>query len=410
MLDFFYKYQKYFLIAGFALTVIALGYLLYILFFKQPSADLPLEGSLISTSTTGLPSAGEGPGNVIEAPGVGLPQDGQPTTANETATGGITKTEQLTLASSLGATLSAGGSDIQYYSKDDEKFYRVTKDGKATALSDKTFYEVQNIIWSPDKNEAILEYPDKSNILFDFNSGKQVTLPPHWKDFDFSKDGKQIVMKSMGIDENNRWLAIANNDGSKARRIEALGEKDSTVYPSWSPNNQSIAMYAEGTGFDSQEVYFVGLNHENFKSMTIEGRGFIPKWSPRGDRLLYSVYSSQNDLKPSLWIANAQGESIGSARMNLNIETWADKCVFASDKDLYCAVPENLEQGAGLFREMAKNTKDNLYKIDTETGIKKRIAVPDNDFNMSNLIIANNGKDLYFADETTGNLHRIKLK
>jgi len=73
-------------------------------------------------------------------------------------------------------------------------------------------------------------------------------------------------------------------------------------------------------------------------------------------------------------------------------------------------VPEKSEEGAGLFPEMAKNTKDNLYKIDTQTGLKKLIAIPDNNYNMSNLMISSNNYYLYFTDEATKTLHKINLK
>ncbi|MEI6597342.1 MAG: hypothetical protein WCL13_04030, partial [bacterium] len=189
-----------------------------------------------------------------------------------------------------------------------------------------------------------------------------------------------------------------------------LGDKDATVYPSWSPNNQTVAMYTEGVNYDQQKVYFVGLNQENFKALTIEGRGFEPKWSPKGDNLLYSVYSSTSDLKPELWIASAQGENIGVGRDKLDIQTWANKCVFSSATEIYCAVPESLEEGAGLFSDLAKNTKDNLYKIDTKTGLKKLIAIPDGDFTMSDLIVSDNGYYLYFIDTKTEKINKIKLK
>jgi len=212
----------------------------------------------------------------------------------------------------------------------------------------------------------------------------------------------------MGDDPDNRWLAIANDDGSKARAIEPLGGKDATVYPSWSPNNQTIAMYTEGIDFDRQEVFFVGLNNENFKSAVIEGRGFQPKWQPEGNKLLYSVYSSTTDMKPNLWVVNARGESIGSGRKNLNVATWANKCAFANNNEIYCAVPEYLEEGAGLLPELAANTKDNLYKIDIRTGMKKLVAVPDGSYNMSDVIVS--GNYLYFTDKTTKKLYTIKLR
>lgn len=411
MVNFFLN-KKFLFATGFILAVLILGYLIYSLFFK-PALPQPTETEQTASTTAGLPVATYGAGQIISpTTDTGLLDEGvKPgASASAIAGGGITQTPMLNQEASFSPTLASNGSDLQYYNKSDGKFYRITKDGKATALSDQIFHQVESVEWSPDKNKAILEYPDGANIVYDFASDKQITLPAHWKDFDFSPSGQQIVMKSIGLDPNNRWLSVVNSDGSKARRVEALGDKDDTVYPSWSPNGQTIAMYTEGIDFDRQEVFFVGLNNENFKSMEVEGRGFQSRWSPAGEQLLYSVYSSQTDLKPALWIANSQGENIGSGRKSLNIETWAEKCVFADSANLYCAVPEKLEEGAGLFPEMADNTRDNLYKIDVKTGLKKLVAAPDGEYNMSNLIISENGQYLYFTDKTTGNLRKIQLK
>ncbi len=411
-MDFFIKYKKLFILLGFIAAILFFGYLLYVMFFKPiPLAPPTGKPDATTISPGGLPAAKDGSGRIIPTPKenrLPAPIGNAVKKPSEVANGGITKVNQLSNAASMGASPDISGYGARYYNKNDGKFYRVGKNGKSTALTDKTFNSVKNVTWSPKKNKAILEYPDGANIIYDFSADKQITLPKHWKDFNFSSNGKQIVMKSIGLDPDNRWLAIVNDDGSKTRAIESLGEKDATVYPSWSPNSQTIAMYTKGIDFDRQEVFFVGLNNENFKSTVVDGRGFQPKWQPSGDRLLYSVYSSKTNLKPNLWIVNARGESIGSGRKNLNVETWADKCAFAGNTDLYCAVPENLEEGAGLFPEMAKNTKDNLYKIDTRTGIKKLVAVPDGNYNMSNVIISDNY--LYFTDETTDRLYTIRLK
>ena len=410
-MDFFIKYRKIILIVVFLAVIFVLGYLLYALFFRTPEEEIIPSQPVSTTTPAGLPSAQTGPGQVVPPGETGvLPKGGEEEIASERALGGITQTVELSQNEALAATLAGDGSDLQYYSQTDGRFYKINKDGQVTVLADKVFHNVESIKWAPDKNKAILEYPDGANILYNFSTNKQVTLPTHWKDFDFSPDSSQIVMKSIGLDPDNRWLAITNEDGSKTTAIEAIGEKDETVYPSWSPNNQVIAMYTEGVDFDRQEVFFVGLNQENFKSTVIEGRGFIPQWSPKGDQLLYSVYSSGNDLKPMLWLVGAQGDSIGAGRKSLGLETWADKCTFASATDLYCAVPRELETGAGLFPELAKNTPDRLYQIDIATGLKKLVAIPDGDYNMSDLIISDDGRYLYFTDKTTQRINKINLK
>ncbi|MFH0955999.1 MAG: hypothetical protein V1801_02190, partial [Candidatus Falkowbacteria bacterium] len=333
-MNFLQKYKKIFIAIGFILIVFTLGYLLYFMFFKSSVPPAITEPTATSTQG-GLPIAKPGTGQITPSgqPIGGLPagQAGLPGETTQPASqssaialGGLTQTTELNQAPSLAATLSANGADLQYYNKQDGKFYHLTKDGQISLLSNTVFHEVEKITWSPDKNKAIIEYPDQAKIIYDFKNKKQISLPKHWKDFNFSPDGSKIVLKSLANDADNRWLAIINNDGTSAQRVAALGDKDDTVYPSWSPNNQTVAMYTEGISYDQQKVYFVGLNNENFKALTIEGRGFEPKWAPKGDRLLYSVYSSSSDLKPELWITNAQGENIGTGRNKLDIQTWAN--------------------------------------------------------------------------------------
>jgi len=406
------KYKKILLIIVFLIIVATIAFLLWNLFFKPTLPTTPEGEEEISTTTGKLPEAEEGEVEIIEEKKEGLipTKEEAGEKVDEKALGGITQTTLLGDATSLASTLAGNGSDVQYYNQDDGKFYRIDEDGNITLLSDKVFYDVENVTWSPKKEKAIIEYPDGANIVYNFATHKQVTLPKHWEDFDFSNDGDEIVMKSIGLDPANRWLAISNDDGSRSRTIEHIGENDDTVYPSWSPNNQSIAMYTEGVDFDRQKVYFVGLNNENFKSATIEGRGFEHKWSQEGDRLAYSVYSTTDDLKPKLWVVNAEGDTIGSGRKSLDLETWASKCVFANNEEMYCGVPESLERGAGMFPEMAKNTKDNLYHVNIATGQKRLIAIPDGYYNMTNLVVTENEDNLFFTDAASGLIHKIELK
>ena len=212
------------------------------------------------------------------------------------------------------------------------------------------------------------------------------------------------------MDPENRWLVVASPDGSNAKALEAIGTEDKTVYPSWSPNSQIVAMYTQGVDFNRQEVFFVGLNGENFKSTIVEGRGFQSQWSTSGNQLLYSVYSTSDNLNPRLWIVDANSNTIGQNRQSLDLATWSSKCTFASDTQVYCAVPENLPQGAGMFPELADQTKDDLYQIDLTTGSKKLIAVPNGVYNISQVIVPSAQNYLYFTDKSTGQLYKIQLK
>ncbi|MFA6393918.1 MAG: hypothetical protein WCW25_03560 [Patescibacteria group bacterium] len=409
----FLKNNKIFQISAFLLVAFFFGFLIYNFFFKSISEPPP--SGLIGTSTPGakLPETEPGSGTNIAGTGGDTrlqPEQGSgELPADEIARGGLTQSEALSPAGGMGQKLAGDGLSLLQYNSLDGRFYRLDQNGKLEPLTDKVFHEVKDIYWAPEGEKAILEYPDGANILYNFKDNSQTTLPAHWEDFDFSPSGDEIVMKSLGTDGSNRWLAVASADGSKARALEALGNEEDRVYPSWSPNKQSIAMFTESTGFDEQKVYFVGLNNENYKALTITGRGLKFLWAPDGGRLLYSVYSADSDLKPALWAANAKGEAIGSGRKNLNISTWADKCVFSDSENVYCAVPEKLEEGSGLYPELSDASPDALYQVNIYTGQKKLVARPETETSMRNLIITENGRYLYYSDPE-GKTFKMRLK
>lgn len=412
----FARFKKIIFILIFLSVAFLIGYLLWRLFFLTETPITPL-GPNATGSLSGLPDIGAGqPNNGQGISGPGTLPEGTGTGAGSAqnkpdalAVGGLTKTQTLTSSAVLNPTLATDGR-VQYYDQNDGHFYKINAAGQTTLLSDKIFHQVMDVTWAPSKDKAILEYPDGSKILYDFTAKKQYTLPTYWEEFSFSPGSNQVVAKSMALDPENRWLVVANSDGSDAKNVEPIGTEAQSVYPGWSPNNQIVAYYTRGVDFDRQEAFFVGLNDENFKSTILEGRGLRSQWSTSGDRLLYSVYNSSDNFNPRLWIVGATSDTIGQDRRSLDLSTWADKCTFASNNEVYCAVPENLQRGSGLFPELADRTKDDLYKVNLTTGAKQLIAVPDGVYNISQVIVPSDQGYLYFTDKTTGQLYQIQLR
>lgn len=422
-MNFFSRYKRPLMIIAFVAFVVVMAYLLYTVFFHN--VPLPDTGSGTTTTTEvgRLPQAGSGSninpagndtGNlpIVSDIPTSSPSfiENQNPDITPTAVGRITNTSRLVDGPTLGQTINSKTGQVQYYNPADGKFYGVDQNGQTNLLSNKVFYNVSDVTWSKDGNKAVLEYPDSSKVVYDFATKKQATLAKHWEDFDFSANGDKLVMKSLGMDPDNRYLAITNSDGSGGKVIEYIGENDKRVYPSWSPNNQIVAMYTEGIDYDRQTVYFIGLNNENFKSTVIPGRGFQQQWSPDGNRLLYSVYYGENQMKPMLWIVDASGSQIGNNRQMLNVQTWAEKCNFSGSNELYCAVPTSLDYGAGFLPSLSDQTPDQIYKINTQTGTKQLMAIPDNDVTISNLFVSPDGNNLYFTNKNTGSINKIKLR
>lgn len=392
--------KKILLIILFIAIIFGIGFAIYYVFFKpeKPPEEI-------------APTIPERP--PIERPGLPTAMEAAPIVPSEAplAAGEVADIPALETEPVLGAALT-DGERVNYYNTADGKFYKINPDGSIETLSDKVFYNVINVVWSPKFEEAILEYPDGSNILYNFETEKQATLPRHWQEFDFSPDGKKIAAKSMGMDADNRWLIIANPDGTESQVIEPMGDKSTLFQVRWSSNGQIVAFAknSDNIALSSQEILFVGLRGENFKSITVPGMRFEGRWSPGGAKLLYSVTSGASNYLPLLWITDAGLENIGANRRSLGINTWAEKCVFSDENALYCAIPTNLPRGAGLQPAMARNPADSIWKIDLNTGLRTVVIVPSTSMNIFSLNLSRDRNSLYFVDRITSTIRKIRLK
>ncbi len=407
--------KKILLALGLLAIAALIGFGFYTLFKKNQTG-----GTLQTPKGEGsgsLPTAGERTSTLAqtETTDGGL-QRGEITTPlpiPQIANGGYYQNEavkEITDQAAAFPSLSKAGGGLRYYNNSDGKFYHLTADGQIKALSDQTFYNVNKVTWADKNDKAVLEYPDSSKIIYNFEKEKQVTLPKHWSDFSFSPDSSQLAAKSIGLAPENRWLVTVNDDGTGTTLVEPMGENADKVQIDWSPSRQTVAFSQTGEplGAERQEILFVGLNHENFKSAIVEGRGFEPSWSPTGQKLLYSVYSSRSDFKPELWITDSYGDSIGNNRQLLQLNTWADKCTFSDDNTLFCAVPRDLPQGAGILPEVASNTNDDMYKIDLKTGLKTTLPL-DGTYNIKNITYDKTKNKLYFTNGDQAGVFEIKL-
>ncbi len=401
------KTKRIIQITAFAAVAVGIAFALYWVFFRvepEPTVEelTPEEAALLAV----LPEAEVGAPTVVTEP---VTEAALP--VSETAEGGRTATTTLTTGTVEAASISSDGSSMNYYDPTDGKFYKINANGTVTSLSDQKFPNAENVVWAGQGDKAVIEFPDGSNIVYNFDEETQVTLPSHWEDFDFSPTGDEIIAKSIGTDPGNRWIVITSDDGTRTEAIAALGTNEDKVQINWSPNDQVVAFSDTGsaqTGFGRRMIIPIGKNDENYKGLIVEGLGFEAIWSPRGDRILYSVSGSANNFKPMLWIVDGSGDNMGDNRRNLGLETWSHKCTFSGAASLICAVPQNLPDNAGLQPTIAENTYDYLYQVDLNSGVSQLLAIPESEQSINNLTISSDGSILYYTNQF-GTLNLIKL-
>ena len=409
-----YNVKKILLIVGLILITILIGLAIYFFIFKGKTGFFP--GTTTPSPTTSvqtLPGSGirtvvTTTGTVVSSdtlPSSGIVQQDVPSSYYQPKT-----VSQLTSDYSTYTSVNNNDGQMRYYNGLDGKFYKIATDGSIKALSDKPFYNASKITWAKTKDKAVIEYPDNSKIIYNFEASKQVSLPKHWEDFSFSPEGSEIAAKSIGISPDNRWLVTMRDDGTGIKTVESMGNNAKYVSVDWSPSRQVVAFSETGRpiGSERQEIYLVGLNKENFKSLTVEGRGFESKWSNTGKKLIYSVYSSRSEYKPELWIVDSYGDTINTNRQLLNLNTWPEKCTFGNENTIYCAVPQNLPEGAGMSKAIADNTADNLYKIDLSSGLRSPIQL-DKNYTVDAISFDSKNNKLFFTDKKQTGIFEVKL-
>lgn len=331
------------------------------------------------------------------------------------ANGNKVLTNNVVTSPTLSSSIS--GNSLVYFNKNDGGFYKLDPNiGKTVLMTDDKFKGAKDITWSPNSNKVIIEFPDGSNVTYDFINKKQYTLPTSWYSFSFQKDSDKIAFMIDSKIYNERWLSVANPDGSGFSAIEPLGNNADKVIVSYSPNEQMIAFSAtaDPVGVYQQQMFIVGLHGENFKALNIQGRGFHPLWSPKGNKLVYDSFSDENGYAPNLWVANATSSTIGTSNKSLGVATWISKCAFdASGVNLYCGVPRApLPAGSGLFPDTLDDAGiyDDIYKINVSTGMSTLIAKPVPDIAVESLEVSSDSSMIYCKDKRTGNIYSIRLK
>lgn len=397
----------------FLILVAVIGYGIYTVFFKSavtPPVTPPTEQGTQGGTLPSAGGAGTRTGTGEQTGEFGLPTS-ETTIENPSAT---QEPSTVILKESVVQQLSssADGLSARYYDPIEGKFYKITPDGLTKSLSEKSYPNVDTVTWGNASDQAILTYPDGSKVHVNFQSQTQETLPKHWEDFSFSTNDQNIVVKTMTTSPESRYLIISDPNGKNARAIEPLGENGNQTYSAWTGNDQVIAYATVGepTGADRQQIILVGKNHENYKSLLVEGRGFEPLWSPTGQWIVYSVWTMSNGYKPELWISGGAPGNLNDNRHKLDIQTWATKCAWHTDKTLYCGVPDTIQEGAGLQPdEYRYSGKDSIVQIDLESGTVTNLGQPSGEPSIKQPVVTADGQNLIYTDANTGYLYTFKL-
>ncbi len=376
------------------------GFFYWLLFSKTPVVT-PVDEIVVDDGTASLPGSGDAQERVS------TPSDSAPAAESD----GLPVSDAVLLTTSpVESPVATGLGEMAFYDPSDGRFYRIDENGNLVALSSETFPDVEDVTFSTDVDMAAIEFPDGTNILYDFASDEQTTLPSHWEDFTFSPESEIVASKNITSNPDLNSIVVTSTDGTHTQVLAGLGTNAGDVTLDWSPTGDVIGYAQTGStqsGFGREQIYLIGNDGEPAGSIVVEGLYFDPIWSPSGETILYSITDDSADGRPTIWSVDGNGADAGGDRTRYGVQTYVEKCSFATETIVYCAVPRELPDNAGFDVSLA-DAPDDVYKLNLTTGQTTLVAVPSRDYQMFNVSVPEDQSILYFTDEA-GRLHRLEL-
>jgi len=161
-------------------------------------------------------------------------------------------------------------------------------------------------VWSPDSRSLAYTsfsqgYPDlyrafpferrPAQTLAAFNG---INSSPSW-----SPDGKLVAM-TLSKDGNPEIYVLAVATGTLKRLTRHAGID---TEPTWSPTGREMAFISDRGG--PPHLFLMDAEGANVRPLTTGGRHTQPRWSPKGDVIVYTQRQGTHDI----WAINADGSN-----------------------------------------------------------------------------------------------------
>jgi TolB protein len=189
-----------------------------------------------------------------------------------------------------------GAKEIQMADYDGNGTISVTRNGSINLMP----------VWSPDARSLAFTsfmkgYPDLYRA-FPFERRPEQTLAafvginssPSW-----SPDGRNVAM-TLSKDGNPEVYILALASGNMRRLTRHAGID---TEPTWSPTGQQIAFVSDRSG--TPNVWVMDAEGANVRQLTSGGFHTQPRWSPKGDAIIYTVRQGTHNL----WAVNPDGSN-----------------------------------------------------------------------------------------------------
>lgn len=291
-----------------------------------------------------------------------------------------------------------------------------------TRITNTTIPRVYQAIFGPSGQSVILRYLNNDNSIQTYSA-----VIPRATSTDSFRNGVDI--KGVFLTENivdlsaspagTKIFTLVNFGRSSVGTVSDInGGKKSQIFDSpftewlssWT-NEKTILLATKPSSAALGYLYLLDSVSGNFQKVYGGTAGLTALLSPDGKSILIS---ESNEGQPSLKIYTASTRRID----NLGLKTIADKCVWAANTRIYCAVPDSIPRADGGYPDSwyqgAAFFSDSIWEIDTEILSTDKILdisqTSREDIDAINLSQDKNGGYLFFINKKDNSLWSLKLR
>jgi hypothetical protein len=311
--------------------------------------------------------------------------------------------QQLTDFPVISPTLNAAGNRILFYKKDGGDLLSYDFDsGAEEKKSNITVIGLIDAIWSPKKDRAALLYLGNDSLKGFLHIGTSgvAVLAQNITSISWSPDGSSL---SYTVKEDDRLKLVISDGMAKNQRMvfstPLLDARASWIAPDRIAFETAPSSHAPGFLFQ----YLRSSN--NFNRMLGPLYGLTSLFSPDG---ALSLVSFANGKKNPLVFSVRDGA--GKEVFSPGFQTLPEKCVWTGAKEFLCAVPKILspkDVWPDDYLRGEVNTSDRIILVDLEKK-NSRIIFEEGNFDVANLAVTKDKKNLFFVNRIDGTLWRFR--
>ena len=332
----------------------------------------------------------------------------QVTKANETKAEQNKRFLKIASENVFGLKIQKGTNRIMFYQN--QKILSADPfSGKKHSLGSYPFTEVTKFLWSHDSSKALVKdsgsyyiYRANSNLANKFPLSIDIAI------WDGKKD--RLIYKYYNSNTGERSIASINSDG-KDKILIKKGIPYRKIELTVRPGTDSVCYFPHPDARLKGKLFCQSLNGQIKKEYGGHyGQDYL--WSPDGSKILTSFTKEESGNKITLGVIDKNNNQ----EKELSLGTTVQKCVWSKNNiDVYCAALNGAPLAIMMpnaWEEELFNSADTFWKINTETGEKKRLVELDKMslvVDSENLILDAEEKFLFFVGRRGRNLWRLKL-